>query len=154
MDSALAPALCLACGIPFPASRHWHSYCSPECRRTHYWKTHATMKLLDTQFKEGNFTFHQIERDVDFALYKKVSSFNVWSYEVIRIRHRPAERVFDRDYPLREVYPASETWGTDGWSFNTMAAARRHYASLTLPPTTLEETPAGAPPANTTTKQN
>lgn len=113
------------------------------------------MQLLRTQFTESGFVFKQLDRDVDFALYEKRRlKYTAITYEVIRIRHRPAEKVFDVQYPLREVYPANETWGTDGWSFTELSDAQRRYASLTLPADSRPlETPPVAPANTTNTTQ-
>ena len=139
MQARSSSPICPACALPFPPSRPWQTYCSDDCRRKHFWKTRVTMKLLPEVFTEGKFIFTQLDRNCDFAVYKKQPRHTrTHSFEVVRIRHRPAETIYNKDYPLREVYPGNEQWGTDGWTFTTEADARKQFSLLS--PTSVEQT--------------
>ena len=80
---------------------------------------------LKTVFTLGGFSYRQIAREGDFAIYEQSwrKSHNI-CFEVIRIQRREAE-IFPsgRSYPAREVYPSSEQWGQHGWTVLTRDAA-------------------------------
>ena len=98
-------------------------------------KSHS-YKLLPLEFQSHGFSYRQIAREGDVAIYEqgRQDSDNV-CYEVIRIR-RVEARTFPsgRSYPAREVYPASETWGTYGFTVLSKDAAFEKLKQLSLSP--------------------
>jgi hypothetical protein len=78
------------------------------------------------EFRRDGFEYRQIAREGDAAIYEQT-----WSgcfepsvcYEVIRIRHRDGFQIGERFVEPAEVYPKSEAWGVDGFTFTDKDAA-------------------------------
>jgi hypothetical protein len=83
-------------------------------------------KPLPKQFRRDGFNYRQIVRDEDGAVYEQI-----WNacqnpdvtYEVIRIRRREGFEIHHRFVEPAEIYPNSESWGTDGFTFTDKDAA-------------------------------
>ena len=83
-------------------------------------------KPLLKEFRHGGFTYRQIARDADAAIYEQR-----WTgcaepsvcYEVIRIRRREGFQIGGRFVEAAELYPRSEAWGTDGFTLTHRDAA-------------------------------
>jgi hypothetical protein len=87
-------------------------------------------KPLRVEFRAGGFNYRQIAREGDAAIYEQI--WNGCSnprvcYEVIRIRRREGFQINGRLVEPAEVYPNSDTWGVDGFTFADKDAA---YAKL------------------------
>jgi len=77
-------------------------------------------KPLPKEFRHDGFTFRQIAREGNAAIYEQ--TWNGWAqtspaYEVIRIRQRDGFQIGGRFVEPSEIYPKSEAWGTDGFTF-------------------------------------
>jgi len=89
-------------------------------------KKRHSYKPLPKEFRRGGFTYKQIAREGDAAIYEQT-----WSgcrnpsvcFEVIRVRRREGFQIGGRFVPPAEVYPNSEAWGTDGFTFTDKEAA-------------------------------
>jgi hypothetical protein len=86
---------------------------------------------LASECKIGGFTMRLIERKGQWAIYGQWKGGKCGDYEVIRIKVREAEDIHGKPYPKREVYPPSESWGTDGFTFMDLESARIRLAQLT-----------------------
>ena len=83
-------------------------------------------KPLPKEFRRDGFQYRQIIREGDAAIYEQR-----WTgcqnpsiaYEVIRIRRREAFEIAGRFVEPAELYPNSEAWGTDGFTFTDKDAA-------------------------------
>src|SRR5262245_47449934 len=83
-------------------------------RKRHFYKP------LPKEFRRDGFQYRQIARQANAAIYEQT-----WNgcgnptvcYEVIRIRRRDGFQIADRFVEPAEVYPASELWGVDGFTF-------------------------------------
>jgi hypothetical protein len=81
---------------------------------------------LPKEFRRDGFNYRQIARQGDAAIYEQT-----WNgcdnpspcWEVIRIRRRDGFRIGGRFVEPAEVYPNSEAWGTDGFTFSDKEAA-------------------------------
>ena len=85
---------------------------------------------LQTQFQHAGFSYRQIAREGNAAIYEQAFSHNpnrVIGYEVIRIRRRDGFYIHGRFVEPAEVYPNSEAWGSDGW---TLTDRERAFAKL------------------------
>lgn len=71
---------------------------------------------LGTVVKLNGSTYHQIERFGQIAIYEGPKS---GMYEVVVIRVAKPQMLNGRLYPLREVYPTPESWGTHGFTFTS-----------------------------------
>src|SRR5208282_4503374 len=80
------------------------------------------MEPLETTLKVQGRTLRQLRRVGMIAIYELRNPGQLLlGYEVIRIRVKPAQEVFGRQYLERECYPSSARdspdWGTIAWSF-------------------------------------
>ena len=105
-------------------------------RQGHPIKTRATAEAgsrkgpsyrpVATQFPHHGFNYRQIAREGDAAIYEQTragcSNPSV-RYEVIRIRRRDGFQIGERFVEPSEVYPNSEAWGVDGFTFTDKVAA-------------------------------
>jgi hypothetical protein len=83
-------------------------------------------KRLPLQFRRSGFTYRQIAREGNAAIYEQTWSGcrnPSISYEVIRIRRRDGFQIGDRFVEAAEVYPNSEAWGLDGFTVTDKDAA-------------------------------
>jgi hypothetical protein len=90
-------------------------------------------KPLPTQFRHGGFEYRQIARERDAAIYEQSCAGCAdpsVCYEVVRIRRREGFQIGARLVEAGEVYPASESWGTDGFTFTDKDAALRKLREL------------------------
>jgi hypothetical protein len=83
-------------------------------------------KPLQKEFHRDGFTYRQIARERDAAIYEQT-----WSgcadpsvcYEVIRVRRREGFQIDGRLVEPAEVYPSSGAWGVDGFTLTDKDAA-------------------------------
>ena len=81
---------------------------------------------LPTRFRRDGFEYQQIVREGDAAIYEQT-----WSgrtnpsvcYEVVRIRRREGFQIDGRFVEPAEVYPNSDCWGVDGFTFTNRGTA-------------------------------
>jgi hypothetical protein len=91
------------------------------------------MQPIDTSFADRRYTYTQLERQGDIAIYEQRHKENptVVRYEVVRIRVRPAGVLPDgRPVPERESYPSSSEWGRYGFTCMDVPEARALAATL------------------------
>src|SRR2546423_4039654 len=77
-------------------------------------------KPLPTRFSRDGFNYRQIARERDAAIYEQT-----WSaclnpslcHEVIRIGRREGFEIGGRFVEPAELYPNSDSWGIDGFTF-------------------------------------
>lgn len=84
------------------------------------------MKKLPKVHKANGYTYTQVMRTESKALYESDGDF----YEVFRIKIRPAEEAFGREYPEREIYPGNEDFGKFAWCYSQYENALRKYNKL------------------------
>jgi hypothetical protein len=96
-------------------------------------KAHS-YKSLPTQFQHGGFDYRQIYRKGDFAIYKQTWKGNEDSaaFEVIRIRRRDGFEIDGRFVEAAELYPSSEAWGVDGFTFTNRNKAWAKFFEILL----------------------
>lgn len=90
-------------------------------------------KPLPKEFRRDGFSYRQIAREKDAAVYEQTwngSSDPGIAYEVIRIRRREGFEIADRFVAPAEVYPNSEAWGADGFTFTDKEAGIRKTARV------------------------
>jgi hypothetical protein len=86
---------------------------------------------LAVTFRHDGFGYRQIAREGDGAIYEQSKGGKVRAFEVIRIRRRAGFEIEGRTVEPAEVYPASEQWGTDGWTLPTLARALEKLKEIT-----------------------
>jgi hypothetical protein len=113
----------------------------PESSRTTRATTEAHTKKglsyrpLPKRFLRDGFSYRQIAREGKAAIYEQT-----WNgcpnpsvcYEVIRIRCRDGFQIGNRFVEPAEVYPRSEAWGTDGFTFTDWNKARAKFFEISL----------------------
>ena len=124
-EASIAPPVPKTCATAEAGGKKGHSY-----------------KPLPSRFRHNGFDYRQIARERDAAIYEQT-----WSgcsdpsvcYEVIRIRRRDGFQIGERFVEPAEVYPNSEAWGVDGFTFTDKDAAfdklREISLAITLSPT-------------------
>src|SRR5262249_21338422 len=79
-------------------------------------------KALPKEFRHDGFEYRQIARQCYVAVYEQIwlgcANPSV-AYEVIRVRRRDGFLIGGRFVEPAEVYPNSEVWGTDGFTFTS-----------------------------------
>jgi hypothetical protein len=77
-------------------------------------------KPLPKKFRRDGFSYRQIAREGEAAIYEQTwlsCAEPSGYYEVIRIRRRDAFQIGGRLVEPAEVYPPSDLWGVDGFTF-------------------------------------
>src|SRR5262249_61604505 len=98
-------------------------------------KERHSYKPLRKEFQRAGFNYRQIAREGDVALYEQR-----WTgcpdaavcFEVIRVRRREGFRIGDRFVEPAEVYPPSERWGVDGFTFTDRNKAWDKFFEISL----------------------
>jgi hypothetical protein len=92
-------------------------------------------KLLAKEFRRDGFQYRQIARKGDAAIYEQrwlgcaePSPF----YEVVRIRRRDGFQIGNRFVKAAEIYPNSEAWGVDGFTFANRNKAWAKFFEISL----------------------
>ena len=83
-------------------------------------------KALPTQFERGGFFYRRIAREKNAAIFEQTwlgCAAPSICYEVVRVRRRDGFLIGSRFVEPAEVYPNSEAWGTDGFTFTDRDAA-------------------------------
>jgi hypothetical protein len=105
---------------PHPPTRKTRATAEAGTEKGHFYKP------LPKEFRRDGFSYRQVARQGDAAIYEQTwtgcSNPNV-CYEVIRIRRRKGFQIGGRFVEPAEVYPNSEAWGTDGFTFTDKDAA-------------------------------
>jgi hypothetical protein len=92
-------------------------------------------KLLAKEFRRGGFQYRQIAREGNAVIYKQAwlgCAESSPCYEVARIRHREGFRIGNRFVEPAEIYPNSEAWGVDGFTFTSRNKAWAKFSKLSL----------------------
>lgn len=88
-------------------------------------KRHSYKPLAKDTWR-GGFTYKQIAREGNAAIYEQrwtaCAEASV-CYEVIRARYRDGFHIGGRFIEAAEVFPRSESWGTDGFTLTERDAA-------------------------------
>jgi hypothetical protein len=98
-------------------------------RKGHFYKP------LPKEFRRDGFHYRQIAREGNAAIYEQT-----WNgcpdpavcFEVIRIRRRDGFQIGGRFVEPAEVYPRSELWGVDGFTFTNRNKAFAKFSEISL----------------------
>jgi hypothetical protein len=90
---------------------------------------------LPARFRHNGFDYRQIARKGDAAIYEQR-----WTgcaepsvcYEVIRIRRRDGFQISEKFIEPYEVYPNSDAWGVDGFTFTDRNKAFDKFFEISL----------------------
>jgi hypothetical protein len=89
-------------------------------------KKRHSYKPLPTRFRHDGFDYRQIAREGNAAIYEQRWTGGAEPsvcYEVIRVKRREGFQIGGRFVEPAEVYPKSEGWGVDGFTFTDKDAA-------------------------------
>ena len=91
---------------------------------------------LPEQFKKNGFTYRQVKRENDVAIYAQMSSNRIVAYEVAVIRKNTRSKrgkLKAKFLPENaELYPSTSDWGTHGFTCFTLEQAERRAEALRL----------------------
>ncbi len=82
------------------------------------------MNTIPSDFTERGFFHQELKRNGEWRLFERSRGTSV-HFEVVRIREKPEREVFGKTVAATEVYPPSESWGSDGFTLNTLDSALR-----------------------------
>ena len=97
------------------------------------------MKTLPTIFKKNGFTFTQVKRAGQVAIYQQEKPMADHPdqmqvhFEVGIIRQNEAFFAYGKQFEASETWPASEEWGKRGFTYADLSHAEAKFAVLTLP---------------------
>lgn len=98
------------------------------------------MQPLPNTLNRNGFTHALRNREGHFAIFNVIANdTGRTTYEVIRIR-TVKERTHTsgvlagKTFPAREVYPSSEEWGVNGWSYVDLDSAKKRLDLLLSQP--------------------
>lgn len=83
------------------------------------------MQTIPCSFKQASQTLHLIRREGNVAMYNTKSG-DYW--EVHKVRVAPAEQIFGRDMPEREVLAGNSDFGKLAWACTSAARAEARFA--------------------------
>jgi hypothetical protein len=89
-------------------------------------KKRHSCRPLPIRFRRKGFTYWQIAREGNAAIYKQTwsgCSDPSFCYDAIRIRSRDGFQIGGRFVEPAEVYPKVEAWGLDGFTVTDQEAA-------------------------------
>ena len=85
------------------------------------------MKKIEKSFVSKGFEFKQVMRDGDMAIYEKhADKSECSSYELIYITSHNGYEIGGAKIPPSEVYPSDSQWGTYGWTYTNLKAAKEN----------------------------
>jgi hypothetical protein len=89
------------------------------------------MESISAHVRKAGFDLNLVERLGEWGIYRQSKpGINRDSFELVRIRiARPTVLPGGVCLPEREIYPPSESWGVDGFTFTTEEDARRKLES-------------------------
>jgi len=91
------------------------------------------MKKLPLEINKKGFTYTQIKRVNDIAIYKQKSldvELNGEWYEVIKIKSHNGMTLGGNYIPPSEMYPSSTQWGVLGFTYNNISAAEDRFKQI------------------------
>ena len=106
------------------------------CKKRHSYKP------LPMHFRRSGFTYRQVAREGNAAVYEQTwsgCSESSVCYEVIRIRRRDGFQIDGRFVEASEVYPNSAAWGIDGFTLTDKDAAFAKLGKVNTAPNSLAD---------------
>lgn len=92
-----------------------------------------THKPVDTEFTLKSYTYKQIKREGDIAIYTQQMTGNHQAtirYEVVRIGRHNGYTLGGAIIEPAETYPGATQWGINGFTCLTMEAAEKRFEQL------------------------
>lgn len=90
-----------------------------------------TYKVIPTNFTKKGFTYNQIKREGDKAIFKQTrEGSEMCNYEVVRIGKHNGYTMGGVFIEPSETYPGSSLWGIMGWTCTNLEDAQKRYSSI------------------------
>lgn len=86
--------------------------------------------ILPKEFTRKGFTYRQIYREKNIAIYEQLKGGSRVSFEVIRISKHDAYSLGGNEIAARETYPGDEAWGIDAFTVMTLERAKEIASGL------------------------
>lgn len=88
-------------------------------------------KTIPTQFKKKGFTYTQLKRDGNKAIFQQTRAGTALNnYEVVKLGRHNGYVMGGSFIEPAETYPGSSLWGIAGWTCTSMDDAMRRYDAL------------------------
>lgn len=83
------------------------------------------MEQLPIEYKKYGYTYKQIIREGNIAIYSQSSegSNEPFAYIVFIVQKQAASNIYGREYPAKEIVPGHSLWGNYGYTCHTMQRA-------------------------------
>ena len=92
------------------------------------------MKILSKEFSKNGFTYKQVWREGNVAIYQQGRGNVMWErYEIGRIRQNQSRTVFGKVLEASESWPCSEEWGRLAYTEMDLRRAKERTLVLTPP---------------------
>jgi len=88
------------------------------------------MERLPEELKCNGYKYTLHERGQRSCIYAQHVSPGQYRYEVFLIKTRPAEKIFGKQYPEREVFPSNETFGKTAWVYIKLENAEKAFDAI------------------------
>lgn len=89
------------------------------------------MKILPKKFTKKGFTYNQVVRTGDKAIYEQSKSDHEGTtFEVVKINRHNGYELGGQHIPPGETYPSTSQWGIAGWTYQTLADAEKKLKKI------------------------
>jgi len=89
------------------------------------------MKKLDKKFNKKGFTYTEIIREKNKAIYKQSKTGQSHtSYEVVKIGSHNGYELNGSKIVAAETYPSTSLWGVQGWTFQNLDEAKKKFKKI------------------------
>jgi hypothetical protein len=89
------------------------------------------MKKLDKKFNKKGFTYTEIVREKNKAIYKQSKTGQTHtSYEVVKIGSHNGYELNGSKIAAAETYPSTSLWGIQGWTFQDLDEAKKKFKKI------------------------
>ncbi len=90
------------------------------------------MKRLPPELHKNGFKYTLVLRGQGSCIYKQHVTANIKRFEIFIIKTKPTKEIFGKQYPVREVFPANEDFGSTAWSCFTLDNAMNRFNKLEI----------------------
>lgn len=89
------------------------------------------MKPLPETFTKDKFTYTQVRREGDVAIYRQQKAPHTWErFEVGIVQKHDGYVIAGKSFEPAEFWPRSEDWGKLGWTYTNLSDAKKRMATL------------------------
>ena len=89
------------------------------------------MKKLEKTFNKKGFTYTQVIREGNKAIYRQDKrDYNSSSFEVVKIGSHNGYELNGTKIVASETYPSTSLWGIQGWTYQTLDEAKKKFKRI------------------------